>query len=108
MTTAPISGEVSYGRRLTEIAAERPDDVDLIVVDRDGNERAVTWRELETRANQIAAGARRPEASGRTTSSPWPCRAASSTSSSPSRSGSSARRCCRCATTCPTGRWTGC
>ena len=46
--------EVSYGRRLTEIAAERPDDVDLVIVDRDGNERAVTWRELETRANQIA------------------------------------------------------
>src|SRR5581483_955467 len=40
--------------RLTEIAAERPDDVDLVVVDRDGNERGVTWRELETRANQIA------------------------------------------------------
>ncbi|HZP27893.1 MAG TPA: AMP-binding protein, partial [Acidimicrobiia bacterium] len=48
------AGEVSYGRRLTEIAAERPDDVDLVVVDRDGNERGVTWRELETRANQIA------------------------------------------------------
>jgi len=52
-TDAP-TGEVSYGRRLTEIAAARPDDVDLIVVDRDGNERAVTWRELERRANQIA------------------------------------------------------
>lgn len=56
MTTAPSAptAEVSYGRRLTEIAAERPDDVDLIVVDREGNEREVTWRELETRANQIA------------------------------------------------------
>ncbi len=49
-----LSGETSYGRRLTEIAAARPDDVDLIIVDRDGNEREVTWRELETRANQIA------------------------------------------------------
>ncbi len=48
------AGEVSYGWRLTEIAAERPDDVDLIVVDRDGNERGVTWSELETRANQIS------------------------------------------------------
>ncbi len=47
-------GEVSYGRRLTEIAAERPDDVDLVIVDRDGNERGITWRELEARANQIA------------------------------------------------------
>lgn len=49
-----LGGETSYGRRLTEIAAARPDDVDLIIVDRDGNEREVTWRELETRANQIA------------------------------------------------------
>jgi bile acid-coenzyme A ligase len=48
------AGEISYGRRLTEIAAERPDDIDLIVVDRDGNERGVTWRELETRTNQVA------------------------------------------------------
>ena len=53
MSNAPVD-EVSYGRCLTEIAAERPDDVDLIVVDRDGNEREVTWRELEIRANQIA------------------------------------------------------
>ena len=53
MTSVPTA-EVSYGRRLTEIAAQRPDDVDLVVVDRDGNEREVTWRELETRANQIA------------------------------------------------------
>ena len=53
MTTIPTA-EVSYGRRLTEIAAERPDDVDLVVVDREGHERPVTWRELETRANQIA------------------------------------------------------
>jgi bile acid-coenzyme A ligase len=46
--------EVSYGRRLTEIAAERPDDVDLIMVAKDGAERGATWRELEERANQIA------------------------------------------------------
>ena len=54
MTASPPIDEVSYGLRLTQIAAERPDDVDLIVVDRDGHEREVTWRELETRANQIA------------------------------------------------------
>jgi bile acid-coenzyme A ligase len=46
--------EVSYGRRLTEIAAERGDDVDLVIVGRDGSEHGVPWRELETRANQIA------------------------------------------------------
>src|SRR5436190_1657587 len=57
MTNGP-AGEVSYGRRLTEIAAARPDDVDLVVVDRDGNERGVTWRELEARANQIGRALR--------------------------------------------------
>lgn len=45
---------VSYGRALTEIATERPDDADLIVVGRDGTERPVTWRELEAQANQVA------------------------------------------------------
>jgi bile acid-coenzyme A ligase len=47
-------GEVSYGRRLTEIADERPDDVDLVIVDQQGNEDAVSWGRLESRANQIA------------------------------------------------------
>lgn len=46
--------EVSYGRRLTEIATERPDDVDLVLVAEDGTESDVPWREMETRANQIA------------------------------------------------------
>jgi bile acid-coenzyme A ligase len=46
--------DVSYGRRLTELAAERPDDVDIIFVERDGTERGASWLELETRANQIA------------------------------------------------------
>jgi bile acid-coenzyme A ligase len=46
--------EVSYGRRLTEIAAERGADVDLFIVGRDGREQGVPWRELEARANQIA------------------------------------------------------
>ena len=45
---------VSYGLRCTQIAAERPDDVDLVVVDRNGSERPIPWRELEARANQIA------------------------------------------------------
>ena len=44
---------VSYGRRLTEIAAARPDEADLVMVDRAGAEQPVTWRELEVRANQI-------------------------------------------------------
>jgi len=52
--TTNSTSEVSYGRRLTEIAAERPDDVDITIVHRDGTERDLSWRELETRANQIA------------------------------------------------------
>ena len=51
--TAPTE-VVSFGRRLTEIAAQRPDDADLIIANRDGTETPVTWRTLETRANQIA------------------------------------------------------
>ena len=54
VTTTNSTSEVSYGRRLTEIAAERPDDVDITIVHRDGTERDLSWRELETRANQIA------------------------------------------------------
>jgi bile acid-coenzyme A ligase len=44
----------SYGRRLTEIAAARPDDVDLVIVARDGTETGVSNARLEQRANQIA------------------------------------------------------
>jgi len=45
---------VSYGLRLTQIAAERPDSVDLTIIARDGSEIPVTWQVLEARANQIA------------------------------------------------------
>jgi bile acid-coenzyme A ligase len=44
----------SYGRRLTEIAAARPDDVDLVIVARDGTETGVSNARLEQRANQFA------------------------------------------------------
>src|SRR4051794_25276531 len=44
---------VSYGQRLHDVAALRPDDVDLVMVASDGSEREVRWRELESRANQI-------------------------------------------------------
>ena len=46
--------EVSYGRRLTELAAERPDDVELTVIAADGTETGVSFGELEAQANQIA------------------------------------------------------
>lgn len=51
---AGVEGEVSYGRRLTEIAAARPTEASLTIVATDGTETAVTWGELESRANQIA------------------------------------------------------
>ena len=48
------AAEVSYGLRCTQIAGVRPDDVDLVIVDLQGAERPIPWRELEARANQIA------------------------------------------------------
>ncbi len=49
-----MDGFVSYGRRLTAIAAERPEAADLTFVSADGVETSVSWRVLEARANQIA------------------------------------------------------
>jgi bile acid-coenzyme A ligase len=45
---------VSYGRRLTQMAAERPDDVELTLVRRDGTLEPLTIAVLEQRSNQIA------------------------------------------------------
>ncbi len=53
MTNEPTT-EISYGRRLTEIARERPDDIDLVIAHLDRTETGVTWKTLESRANQIA------------------------------------------------------
>jgi bile acid-coenzyme A ligase len=44
---------VSYGKRLHDVAALRPNDADLVMVASDGSERPVCWGELESRANQI-------------------------------------------------------
>ncbi|MBV1893617.1 MAG: AMP-binding protein [Ilumatobacteraceae bacterium] len=46
--------EISYGRRLTELAAERPDEVRVTFVAPDGSETPLRLGELESRANQIA------------------------------------------------------
>jgi len=46
--------ETSYGRRLTELAAERPDEVRVTFVAPDGSETPLRLGELESRANQIA------------------------------------------------------
>lgn len=45
---------VSYGRRLTTLAAERPTDVALVFVAASGAEEQVTWAALESRANRAA------------------------------------------------------
>ncbi|MFN8512748.1 MAG: AMP-binding protein [Chloroflexia bacterium] len=53
-TTAPTPQPVSYGRRLTQLAAERPDATALIFAPLHGAERRTTWAELERQANQVA------------------------------------------------------
>lgn len=52
-TEGPAGG-VSYGRRLTDLAAARIDEVAAVFVAADGTESEVTWIQLEQRANQIA------------------------------------------------------
>ncbi|HMG44719.1 MAG TPA: AMP-binding protein [Acidimicrobiales bacterium] len=46
--------ETSFGRRSTEFAQSRPDEIDLVIVRRDGSEVGMAWGVLESRANQIA------------------------------------------------------
>jgi bile acid-coenzyme A ligase len=51
MTT---SEPVSYGRRLSQIRAERPDDSAFVFVSQGGEERDVSWRELDEASNRVA------------------------------------------------------
>jgi len=44
----------SYGARVTELAAARPHDEALILVDVDATESSLSWAELETAANRTA------------------------------------------------------
>jgi bile acid-coenzyme A ligase len=46
--------QISYGRRLTMLAGEHPDTVAVVFAREDGGEVPITWRELETRSNQVA------------------------------------------------------
>ena len=51
----PISPDaISYGRRLGDLARERPDALALIFARRDGTERGHTWRELDRASNRLA------------------------------------------------------
>ncbi len=47
--------QVSYGRRLTMLAAQHADDdVAVVFAAEDGGEQPITWKELEDRSNQVA------------------------------------------------------
>jgi bile acid-coenzyme A ligase len=45
---------ITYGRRITDLAAAHPGRLAVVHVTEDGGERLVTWAELERRANQAA------------------------------------------------------
>jgi bile acid-coenzyme A ligase len=49
-----MSESVSYGRRLTQLAAERGEADALVFAADDGTDRPISWRTLERRANQAA------------------------------------------------------
>jgi bile acid-coenzyme A ligase len=50
-----VTGEqISYGRRLTTLAAEHPEAVAVIFAAEDGTDTPISWRELEERSNQMA------------------------------------------------------
>lgn len=54
MTANTSSAIRSFGRRIADLADERADDVAVVFAATDGTERAITWSELDARANQIA------------------------------------------------------
>ncbi|HEX4778953.1 MAG TPA: AMP-binding protein [Acidimicrobiia bacterium] len=54
MTADTSSAIRSFGRRIADVAAERPDDVAVVFAATDGTEQPITWAELDRRANQIA------------------------------------------------------
>jgi bile acid-coenzyme A ligase len=45
---------ISYGRRLSQMAAERPEGSAFIFVSQDGTEHDVSWRELDEASNRVA------------------------------------------------------
>ena len=46
--------EISYGRRLSQLAAERPQAIAFTFVAQDGAEQHITWRELDEASNRAA------------------------------------------------------
>lgn len=45
---------ISYGLRLTMLAAEHPDKTAIIFVSQSGEEQTISWKKVESRSNQIA------------------------------------------------------
>jgi bile acid-coenzyme A ligase len=45
---------VPFGARVGQIAAERPDDLAIVMIDANGDGPSLTWRELDRRTNQVA------------------------------------------------------
>jgi bile acid-coenzyme A ligase len=57
VSSAPTEDEddaVPYGARLGDLAGEHGDQVAVTFVDQQGGEQTLTWRELDTRSNQLA------------------------------------------------------
>ena len=59
MVTEAEPTPISFGKRITDLAAERPDDSALIFAPRDGEERVFSWADVERRSLQIAGLLRR-------------------------------------------------
>ena len=45
---------VSYGRRISTLAAERGDQTAIVFVPEQGDERNISWAELDRGSNQVA------------------------------------------------------
>jgi bile acid-coenzyme A ligase len=54
MTDVAVTEPPSYGRRVSDLAGERPDDTALVFAAVDGTEVHLTWADLDRRARQIA------------------------------------------------------
>src|SRR4051794_29510067 len=52
--TASMPALMSFGRRLSMLADEHPDQPAIIFVPHEGNERRVSWRELDHASNRLA------------------------------------------------------
>jgi bile acid-coenzyme A ligase len=46
--------EISFGRRMSQLAAEHPEKVAITFIPEEGGERPITWRELDGTATRIA------------------------------------------------------